>query len=134
MAVCLAGGKLADTLQPGMHGCTGGGNPLCMAAGLAGMKLIEDEDLTTAGAKRGEEICNMIRSEKITKVKNVRGAGFMIGIELDCPAKDIFTRCLENDLIINYTKETVLRIAPALTISDDDLAAGMEILIRAMKL
>ena len=133
VSVCLAGGKLADTLQPGMHGCTGGGNPLCMAAGLAGMKLIEDEDLTTSAAQRGEEICQQIRSAAISKVKNVRGAGLMIGIELDCPARETFTRCLDNDLIINFTQDTVLRIAPALTISDDDLAEGMEILMKAMK-
>jgi predicted acetylornithine/succinylornithine family transaminase len=133
LGACVAGPKVADVLQPGMHGCTGGGNPLCTAAGAAAMKLIEDENLTARAVEKGEQIMQAIRSAELSCVKSVRGAGLMIGIELNKPGKEVFQNCLSRGLYINCTQETVLRLAPALTVGDSEIAESLDILINVLK-
>lgn len=133
VAACVASPKYADVLVPGTHGCTLGGNPLCAAAGAAVMKLIEDENLLAAAEAKGAACVEAVRSAGAGKVKQIRGKGLMIGIELDCPGKEVFNACLDRGLIINCTQETVLRLAPPLTISEADLNAGLEILIEVLK-
>ncbi|MFA6133597.1 MAG: acetylornithine/succinylornithine family transaminase [Phycisphaerae bacterium] len=133
VGACVASPKYQDVLQPGKHGCTMGGNPLCAAAGVATMKLIEDEHLVERAEAKGEEVMAQLRSAKIGCVKEVRGHGLMIGIELDKPGKDIVAACMAAGLLINCTQDTVLRLAPPLIIPDALLARGVRILIKAMK-
>lgn len=133
VAACVAAPKIQDILQPGKHGCTLGGNPLCAAAGAAVFKLIEDEKLVERAAARGEQVMKALRDAKIARVKDVRGKGMMIGIELDGPGKAITTACMERGLLINCTQDTVLRLAPAIVIEDDLLSKGIEILIDVLK-
>lgn len=133
VGLCVAGLKYQDVLQPGTHGCTLGGNAVCTAAGTAVMKLIEDEDLLSRAAARGNEIMQTVRDANIPFIKDVRGAGFMIGIELDKPGKDVLMRCMNRGLLINCTQEKVLRLAPPLVISDADLSAGMDILLDVLR-
>ncbi len=133
VAACVAKPALAEKMVPGTHGCTLGGNPLCAAAGAAVMKLIEEENLLAAARDKGAACIDAVRSAGAGKVKNIRGKGLMIGIELDCPGKEIFNACLGRGLIVNCTQETVLRLAPPLTISESELSAGLEIFIDALK-
>lgn len=133
LAVCVAAPQCADVLTPGKHGCTMGGNPLCAAAGVATFKLIEDQDLVTRAARKGAEVMAGIRQAKAPCVKDVRGAGFMIGIEIDKPAKDIFNACLAAGLLIGSAGSNVVRLAPPIVIADDLLNKGMDILIHALK-
>jgi acetylornithine/N-succinyldiaminopimelate aminotransferase len=133
VAACVAKGELAALLGPGKHGCTLGGNPLCAAAGAAVMKLIEDEQLVQAAQAKGELITDALESAGIGKVKQIRGKGLMLGIQLDCPGKGIFTACMQRGLLINVTQDTVLRLAPPLNIEPGLLQQGLEILIGALK-
>jgi len=133
VGACVAAPKWADVLQPGMHGCTGGGNPLCAAAGAAAMKLIEDEKLVERSARKGAELMDAVRRAKVPCVKDVRGAGLMIGIELSGPGKEVFTNCLQRGLYINCTADTVLRLAPPLTTPDEDLAKALGILLDVLR-
>jgi acetylornithine/N-succinyldiaminopimelate aminotransferase len=133
IAACVAGPKWQDVLQPGKHGCTLGGNPLCAAAGVAVYKLIRDEDLLTRAKEKGEEIMAAIRNAGIAKIKDVRGSGLMIGIELDCPGGDVFKNAMAKGLLINCTQEKVLRLAPPLIVSDELIEKGLEILLAAIK-
>ena len=133
VGVCVAGPKHQDVLQPGKHGCTMGGNPLCAAAGAAAMKLIEDEHLVEAAAEKGQALCQAIRDADISCVKGVRGAGLMIGIEVDRRARDVFLACMGRGLLICYAQETVLRLAPPLTVSEQEIAAALEILFGVLK-
>ncbi len=133
VGACAASPKYADLLGPGMHGCTMGGNPLCAAAGAATMKLIEDEHLVDRAAQKGEETMQAIRDAGIPCVKEVRGAGMMIGIELDKTASDVFLACMEAGLLVCYAGEHVVRLAPPLIISDEDLSQGLEILCKVLK-
>jgi len=133
VGVCVAGPKWADVLGQGKHGCTMGGNPLCAAAGAAAMKLIEDEHLVEAAAEKGQALCQAIRDADISCVKGVRGAGLMIGIEVDRRARDVFLACMGRGLLICYAQETVLRLAPPLTVSEQEIAAALEILFGVLK-
>jgi acetylornithine/N-succinyldiaminopimelate aminotransferase len=133
VGACVAAPKWADVLQPGMHGCTGGGNPICAAAGAAAMKLVEDKKLVERSAKKGASLMKAIRRAKLPCVKDVRGAGFMIGVELSRPGKDVFAACLERGLFLNCTAETVLRLAPPLTTPSADLSKGLDILFDVLK-
>jgi predicted acetylornithine/succinylornithine family transaminase len=133
LGVMVAAPKWQDTLGPGKHACTMGGNPLCAAAGLATMKLIEDQDLVARAATAGEMVMDRLRRARIGRVKEVRGKGLMIGIELDCPGRPIVEACLAAGLLINCTQDTVLRLAPPLVTSDAQLRKGLRILIRVLK-
>ena len=133
VGACVAGPKWGDVLGPGKHGCTMGGNPLCAAAGAACMELIEEEDLVTRADELGRQIVDLVRGAGIGRVKDVRGKGMMIGIELDAPARDVFLAAMEGGLLVCYAGQSVLRLAPPLTIAADELSAGMDILIDVLK-
>ena len=133
LGVCVAAPKVQDVLSPSKHACTMGGNPLCTAAGLATMQLIEAEDLVARAAANGREIMDKLRRTRIGCVKDVRGKGLMIGIELDKPGLPIVEACLAAGLLINCTHENVLRLAPPLVTPDVSLRKGLRILIKALK-
>ncbi len=135
VGVMVAHPKWADVLAPGTHGCTMGGNPLCAAAGAAAMKLIEDEDLCTRATQLGQKLIDQITAADIACVKDVRGKGVMIGMTLDdaVVAKDVMMKCLDRGLIICIAKNNVVRMAPPLTIEEDVLEKGTDILIDVLK-
>ncbi len=132
VAACVARPELARQMVPGTHGCTLGGNPLCAAAGAAVMELIEAEGLVQAAKEKGRMIVEAVASAGIGRVREVRGKGMMIGIELDGSGKEAFEACLARGLIVNCTQERVLRLAPPLTIAQADLSRGLEILLEVL--
>jgi 4-aminobutyrate aminotransferase-like enzyme len=97
------------------------------------MKLIEEEGLVQRAAEKGEKLLSALRRARIGCVKDVRGKGMMIGIELDKPGKDIILSCLARGLLINCAQDTVLRLAPPLTTPDGLLRKGLKILIDILK-
>lgn len=133
IAAMVASPKYQDVLGPGKHASTMGGNPLCAAAGVATMQVIESEGLVERAAEKGEKLMSALRRARIGCVKEVRGKGMMIGIELDKPGKDIVSACLARGLLINCTQDTVLRLAPPLTTPDSLLNKGLWILINVLK-
>ena len=133
VGACVAAPKYADVLGPGKHGCTMGGNPLCAAAGAATMKLIEEEKLVERADQKGRLLMQAIRDANIGCVKEVRGKGLLIGVELDKPAKDVFLAAMEAGLLVCYAGRNVLRLAPPLTIADELLSRGLEILCDVLK-
>jgi acetylornithine/succinyldiaminopimelate/putrescine aminotransferase len=135
VAACVASPKYADILGPGTHGCTMGGNPLCTAAGAAAMKLIEDEDLTGRARTLGNVVMAKLESAQLPHLIELRGKGLMIGLQLEDakPVKDIWDKCMTRGLIICIAKNNVLRLAPPLTISEENLQAGLDILIDVMR-
>ncbi len=135
LAAMVAAPKYADVLVPGTHGCTMGGNPLCASAAVAMMKLIEDQDLVTAARLKGERVVKAISDANLGCIKQIRSKGLLIGMEIDpaIEAKDLWLTCLEKGLWVCIAKGNVLRLAPALTIGEDEMAEGLEILISVMK-
>jgi len=123
IGACLASGATADVFTPGKHGSTFGGNPLACVAALATLAVIDDEGLAARAAKLG----NIIREDIAAKlagvagVKDIRGKGLMIGIELDRPCGDVVERGLEAGLLINVTADTVVRLLPPLNMKDAEV-------------
>jgi predicted acetylornithine/succinylornithine family transaminase len=124
MGVCLARGEAASTLVPGDHGSTFGGQPLACAAALAVLDtLIEDNLMQNAACVgdyfRGE--LSKLSVEMPDKVKEARGIGLMVGLELSIPlAKAVLTNLLEQGIIANAIGDTVLRFLPPLIVTTKD--------------
>lgn len=128
--VMLARPEIAAHLRPGMHASTFGGNPIAARAGIATIETIEREGLLERASRLGEQFRQRLGelAPRCPLVREVRILGLMIGIELHVPGAGIVQRCLERGLLINCTHETVLRLLPAMTLSDDQLAEGCDIL------
>jgi acetylornithine/N-succinyldiaminopimelate aminotransferase len=117
IGACLAAGPAAKLFKPGNHGSTFGGNPLVCAAALATLSIIEDEKLMQNADTMGDFIRAQLRERLagLAGVRDIRGKGMMIGIELDKPCKDIVERALAAGLLINVTADNVIRLLPPLT-------------------
>tara|TARA_R110002073_G_scaffold4201_11_gene27825 strand:+ start:5585 stop:6748 length:1164 start_codon:yes stop_codon:yes gene_type:complete len=122
IGVCLARGKAANVFTPGNHGSTFGGNPFACAVGNTVVKQIIDQDLPARAAVLGERILEGFRSrlKNRNNVKDIRGKGLMIGIELDSPCGDLVQSALDKGLLINVTADSVIRLLPPLIISDNE--------------
>lgn len=120
IGACLARGKGAEMLQPGTHGSTFGGNPLACRAALAVIETMERDELAMRAAELGERMLSRFRHvlRNVKGVKEIRGQGLMIGIELDRPCTNLVSMALERKLLINVTEGNVVRLLPPLIISD----------------
>lgn len=119
IGACIALGAAAGVLGPGMHGTTFGGNPICAAAALAVLKVIEDEGLLAKVMRTSEQW----RSElaRIEGVREVRGRGYLIGIDFDARiAAGVVAAGREAGFILNATGPSTLRLAPPLILTADD--------------
>ena len=116
IGACLAKQSIADQFVPGTHGSTFGGNFLACAASLAVLRTIEENNLCEYAAKIGEYLLHSLQAElgSLTAVKEIRGQGLMIGIELDRSCKLLQTQALEEGILINVTAEKVIRLLPPL--------------------
>ncbi|MGK0339170.1 MAG: acetylornithine aminotransferase [Candidatus Azotimanducaceae bacterium] len=122
IGVCLARGKAAEVFQPGNHGSTFGGNPFACAVGNTVVKHIVDGDLAKRAAALGERMMDGFRNRLGSRnnVRDIRGRGLMIGIELDSPCGDLVKAALHKGLLINVTADSVIRLLPPLIISDSE--------------
>lgn len=120
----LFGEKLQDTMTPGSHGSTFGGNPV-VAAGACSIVERIDDDFLSEVRRKSEKIRTALA--KVKSVQSISGMGLMLGIETDKPAGEVAKACLANGLLI-LTAKTKLRLLPALNISDAELDVGLEIL------
>ncbi|WFE67909.1 aspartate aminotransferase family protein [Thiomicrospira sp. R3] len=119
IGACLARGKAAEVLAPGNHGTTFGGNPLACAAGLAVIKTLEHHNYIDYVAKQGEYLLNEFKQRLagIDQVKQVRGKGYMIGIQLDRPCGELVKLALNKNLLINVTRGDTIRLLPPFVMS-----------------
>lgn len=131
----LAKDHVASAFQPGDHASTFGGNPLACAAALAAMETILQDGVQENSQSMGEYFKNQLTTlaQKYPYVKEVRGLGLMLGMELTIEGKDIVARCLEQGLLINCTNGNVLRFLPPLIITRDEVDQAVAILDQAMK-
>lgn len=120
----LFGEKLQDTMTPGSHGSTFGGNPVVAAGACSIVERINDDFLSEV-QRKSEKIRTALA--KVKGVQSISGMGLMLGIETDKPAGEVAKACLANGLLI-LTAKTKLRLLPALNISDAELDEGLEIL------
>ena len=122
IGACFAAGPAAGVFKPGNHGSTFGGNPLACAAALATLDIIEGENLMANAVVTGDFICDSLRAKfgGVAGVREIRGKGLMIGIELDFPCNELVTSALDAGLLINVTDDNVVRLLPPLTLKRDE--------------
>ena len=131
----VAGPKAANIFQPGNHGTTFGGNPLAMRAGIETIRIMEEEGLLAHAAKMGDyfkaELSKEMNDSAIGKagLKEIRGQGLMIGMELTKPCSELTARCAEKGLLISVTADTVIRMVPPLIITAAEIDEIVAILI-----
>jgi len=126
LGAMIALGDAASLFVPGDHGSTFGGNPVATAAGLAVIETLEKKSILERVSKVGVEL--MAELALIDGVKEVRGAGLLIGIEfLEPIAKKVTQRCEQKGLLVNGNSETVVRIAPPLIVTDREIAKFLKI-------
>ena len=130
IGACLAAGPAAGVFKPGNHGSTFGGNPLACAAALATLDIIETENLMANAAAMGDFIRDGLRARLagVAGVREIRGRGLLIGIELDFPCGDLVMNGLAAGLLINVTDDNVVRLLPPLTIKRDEAELLVEML------
>jgi len=131
LGAMIALGDAASLFAPGDHGSTFGGNPVATAAALAVIETIEKRGLLERVSKVGVEL--MAELALIDGVKEVRGAGLLIGIEFNKPiAKNVAKRCEKLGVLVNGNSETVIRIAPPLIVSDREIAKFIKIFAQSV--
>ena len=133
----VTGPKAAEVLQPGNHGTTLGGNPLAMRAGNETIRIMEEDGLLANAAGVGQHLMAALQRELggLPGVKEIRGQGLMIGVELAKPCGALVARAAEAGLLISVTAENVIRIVPALILTPDEadeIATRLAPLVQAL--
>ena len=131
LGAMIALGKAADLFQPGDHGSTFGGNPVTTAAGLAAIKFIETQKILKKVEKQGVYL--MQELAVIPGVAEVRGAGLLLGIELETKKASDVALALQNEgVLVNAANPTTIRLAPALIVTDAQLMKFVSIFKKVM--
>jgi len=131
LGAMIALGKAADLFQPGDHGSTFGGNPVTTAAGLAAIKFMESQKILKKVEKQGVYL--MTELAVIPGVAEVRGAGLLLGIELETKKASDVALALQNEgVLVNAANPTTIRIAPALIVTDAQLKKFVSIFKKVM--
>ncbi len=132
----VAGPRAANVLQPGNHGTTFGGNPLAMRAGIETIRIMQEEGLLENAARVGAHLKAALQNAlgHLPGVKEVRGQGLMLGIELDRPCGPLLGRAAEAGLLMSVTADSVIRLVPALILTSaeaDEIVARLVPLVQA---
>ena len=131
LGAMIALGKAADLFQPGDHGSTFGGNPVTTSAGLAAIKFIESQKLLKKVEKQGAYL--MQELALIPGVAEVRGAGLLLGIELEkLKASDVANSLQKAGVLVNAANPTTIRLAPALIVSDAQIKKFITVFQKVM--
>ena len=135
IGACLARGAAAKVFKPGNHGSTFGGGPLVSVAALTTLEVIEKDGLLAHAHRMGEVIQGGLKRELAgtAGVKEVRGMGLMIGVELDRPCGDLVRRALAAGLVMNVTADRVIRLLPPLVIDEAQAKSLVAILAPLVK-
>jgi ornithine--oxo-acid transaminase len=126
VSAVLSSRAIMGVFRPGDHGSTFGGNPLGAAVARAALKVILDEDLPARSAELGGYALDRLRRIESRRIKEVRGKGLWIGVELHGPARPLCEALKDRGVLCKETHENVIRLAPPLTIAPDDLAWGLD--------
>jgi predicted acetylornithine/succinylornithine family transaminase len=136
MGACLARGSAATTLVPGDHGSTFAGQPLACAAALATLDVIEHEHLMQHAAETGEFLMSELRLVGVDfpgQIKEVRGAGLMIGVEFTgVSVRQIAKSLLANGIVVNAVGDTIMRLVPPLIVTREECLRMVDALRTAL--
>ncbi len=135
IGACLARGEAAKVFKPGNHGTTFGGGPLVSVAASTTLDVIEKDGLLAHAERVGRVLREGLERELsgVAGVKEIRGMGLMLGIELDRPCGDIVRRALDAGLVTNVTADKVIRLLPPLVMREDEAKQLVAILAPIVK-
>lgn len=135
IGVIVAKKELSDLLTPGMHASTFGGGPVICRAALGVFKAMQKEKILKNCQKMGEYLLEKLNLLKNAYpiIKEIRGMGLMLGVELTIEGKQIVEECMRQGLLINCTHDKVLRLMPALNITENEIDKAVRILENALK-
>jgi acetylornithine/N-succinyldiaminopimelate aminotransferase len=127
--------ELAPSLKPGMHAATFGGNPIAARAGIATIEAIENGGLLARATHLGSLFRKLLEPlvTELPHVRELRQIGVMIGLELTGDASPLVQQCMDQRLLINVTQGSVIRLLPAMTLTDEEARQGCEILASAVR-
>lgn len=130
IGACLAKGAAAEVFKPGNHASTFGGNPLACTAALTTLEVIEEDDLIRNAMELGDFMRSMFKAQlaDLPDVRQIRGQGLMIGIELSKPCGDLVKEALKQGLLINVTSDKVVRLLPPLVMQRSEAEQVVDIL------
>jgi len=130
-AALLTTREIAPSLRPGMHAATFGGNPIAACAGVATFETIENEGLLARAKQLGELFQQRFEAlrQECELVQEVRVCGLMIGVELIADAAPVVAGCMERRLLANCTQGNVVRLLPALTLTDEQAQEGCDTIV-----
>jgi acetylornithine aminotransferase len=122
IGACLARGEAAEILKPGNHGSTFGGNPLVCAVAHAVLDTLDSDNLIARAAELGDRITRGLRDALAgnNEVQDIRSSGLMIGVELSAPCPELVEKALHEGVLLNVTRDNVVRLLPPLVLSDDE--------------
>ncbi len=126
VSAVLSSRAIMGVFRPGDHGSTYGGNPLACAVARAALKVLVEEDLSARSAELGEYALSRLQAIDSHRIVEVRGKGLWLGIELNVAARPLCEALKDRGVLCKETHETVIRLAPPLVISPDDLAWGID--------
>ena len=133
VSVVMSSAEVLGVFRPGDHGSTFGGNPLACAVARAALRVIVDERLAERSAELGAYALARLQKMRSKHVVEVRGRGLWLAIELNVPARPICEALRDRGVLCKETHETVIRIAPPLMISREDLDWGLEQIERVLE-
>ncbi|WML41022.1 ornithine--oxo-acid transaminase [Neobacillus sp. OS1-2] len=124
---CVVADKdVLGVFNPGSHGSTFGGNPMACAVSIAALDVLVDEKLAEKSLELGDYFITKLKEIKNPKIKDIRGRGLFIGVELTEPARPYCEQLKDHGLLCKETHDTVIRFAPPLVISKEDLDWAIE--------
>jgi ornithine--oxo-acid transaminase len=124
---CVVANKdILGVFNPGSHGSTFGGNPMACAVSIAALDVLIDENLAEKSLELGEYFISKLKKIKNPNIKDVRGRGLFIGVELTEPARKYCEQLKEQGLLCKETHDTVIRFAPPLVINKEELDWAIE--------
>jgi acetylornithine aminotransferase len=131
----VAGPKAARIFQPGNHGTTFGGNPLAMRAGVETLRIMEEDGLLENASRVGKYLRDALHRElaAVAGFKEIRGNGLMIGIDLDRPCGPLMGQALQAGLLLSVTADSVIRLLPALTLTETEADEVVSLLVPLVK-
>jgi acetylornithine aminotransferase len=135
IAAVVAGPKAAQIFQPGNHGTTFGGNPLAMRAGVETIRIMEKDGLLDNAARVGAHLKARLETglAGVQGIKEIRGQGLMLGIELNKPCSALTQRAADAGLLISVTADSVIRIVPPLILTQAEADEIADILLPLVK-
>ncbi len=134
IGACVASEKFQDVLTPGTHASTFGGSPLVSAAALAVFEAIKKEKLLQNTKRQGAYLTKKLKAlkKKYPFIKDIRSMGLVIGVELSVEGDSIYSKCLEEGLLINCTQGNVLRIMPPMNVTKKEIDKAISILDKVL--